>query len=115
MARLKITRANGDITEHQITPRIEYACELYAKKGFHKAFRDDEKQSDIYWLAWECIRTSGETVEPFGAAFLDTLVRVEVLDDAPLEQWGAVTLVTSQRSQPLKRVSRPSICQTLMT
>ena len=49
MARLKITRATGEVSEHQITPRIEYAFELYAKKGFHKAFRDDEKQSDVYW------------------------------------------------------------------
>jgi hypothetical protein len=84
MARLKITRANGEVTEHQITPRIEYAFELYAKKGFHKAFRDDEKQSDVYWLAHECLRTSGETVKPFGPEFLDTLVKVEVLDDEPL-------------------------------
>jgi hypothetical protein len=84
MARLKITRATGEVTEHQITPRIEYAFELYAKKGFHKAFRDDEKQSDVYWLAYECIRTSGEVVKDFGPAFLDTLAKVEVLDDEPL-------------------------------
>jgi hypothetical protein len=84
MARLKITRATGEVTEHQITPRIEYAFELYAKKGFHKAFRDDEKQSDLYWLAWECLRTSGETVKTFGAEFLDSLSRVEVVDDLPL-------------------------------
>ena len=84
MARLKITRATGEVSEHQITPRIEYAFELYAKKGFHKAFRDDEKQTDLFWLAWECIRSSGETVKSFGAEFLDTLSRVEVLDDEPL-------------------------------
>jgi hypothetical protein len=84
MARLKITRATGEVTEHQISPRIEYAFELMAKKGFHKAFRDDEKQSDVYWLAWECLRTSGETVPIFGAEFLDTLKKVEVLDDEPL-------------------------------
>ena len=84
MARLKITRATGEVTEHQISPRIEYAFELYAKKGFHKAFRDDEKQSDVNWLAWECLRTSGETVAMFGAEFLDTLAKVEVLDDLPL-------------------------------
>jgi hypothetical protein len=84
MARLKITRATGEVTEHQITPRIEYAFELYAKKGFHKAFRDDEKQGDLYWLAYECIRTSGEVVKPFGAEFLDTLSKVEVVDDLPL-------------------------------
>ena len=84
MARLKITRATGEVTEHQITPRIEYAFELYAKKGFHKAFREDEKQTDLFWLAWECIRSSGETVKSFGSEFLDTLSRVEVLDDEPL-------------------------------
>lgn len=84
MARLKITRATGEVTEHQITPRIEYAFELYAKQGFHKAFRNDERQTDVYWLAWECLRTSGETVPMFGAEFLDTLKKVEVLDDEPL-------------------------------
>jgi hypothetical protein len=83
MAKLKITRANGEITEHQITPRIEYAFELYAKKGFHKAFRDDEKQTDIYFLAHECLRASGIEVPVFGPLFLDTLIRVEVLDDDP--------------------------------
>jgi hypothetical protein len=51
--------------------------------GFHKAFRDLERQTDVYWLAWECIRRSGETVKPFGAEFLETLVKVEVLDDDP--------------------------------
>ena len=84
MARLKITRATGEVTEHQITPRIEYAFELYAKQGFHKAFRLDEKQSDVYWLAHECLRSAGVTVTMFGAEFLDMLVKVEVLDDEPL-------------------------------
>jgi hypothetical protein len=82
MAKLKITRADGTISEHQVTPSIEYAFELYAK-GFHKAFRDDEKQSDVYWLAWECLRAGGETVPMFGASFLATLSKVEVLDDDP--------------------------------
>jgi hypothetical protein len=85
MARLKITRATGEVTEHQITPRIEYAFELYAKKGFHKAFIEDQKQTDVYWLAHECLRSSGVVVKAFGADFLDTLVKVEVLDDEPLD------------------------------
>jgi len=84
MAKLKITRANGDVTEHQITPRIEYAFELYAKMGFHKAFRDLERQTDVYFLAHECLRSAGITVPVFGAEFLDTLAKVEVLDDDPL-------------------------------
>ena len=85
MLRLKITRADGSVSDHQITPRIEYAFELNYKKGFHKAFRDDEMQTMVYWLAWECIRASGETVPMFGAQFLDTLAKVDVLDDDPLE------------------------------
>ena len=93
MAKLKITKADGSISDHQITPSIEYAFELYAKKGFHKAFRDDEKQSDVYWLAWECLRAGGETVPMFGASFLATLKKVEVLDDDP-ELQGVTRLLT---------------------
>ena len=96
MAKLKITRADGSVSDHQITPSIEYAFEVYAKKGFHKAFRDDEKQSDVYWLAWECIRRSGETVKPFGAEFLETLSKVEVLDDDPELQGVTLSLTQSR-------------------
>jgi hypothetical protein len=83
MAKLKITRADGTVSEHPITPKIEWAFELYAKQGFHQAFRLNERQTDVYWLAWECLRTSGQTVPMFGAEFLDTLAKVEVLDDDP--------------------------------
>ena len=84
MARLKVTRADGTESTHELTPAIEYAFEQYAKKGFFKAFREDQKQSDIYWLAWECLRRAGAPdVKPFGEAFLETLKSVEVLDDNP--------------------------------
>lgn len=78
---LKITRASGDVSTHEITPVIEYAFEQYAKKGFYRAFQEDAKQSDVYWLAWECLRKSGQTVPTFGTAFLETLAKVEVLGD----------------------------------
>lgn len=84
MAKLKITRIDGQVTEHEITPSVESVFEQTKGKGFHKAFRDDEKQSDVYWLAWECIRRSGETVKPFGIEFIDTLKSVEVLESDPL-------------------------------
>lgn len=84
MARLKIIRADGTESTHELTPAIEFAFEQYAKKGFYKAFREDQKQSDIYWLAWECLRRAGASdVKPFGDAFLETLKAVEVLDDDP--------------------------------
>ena len=81
MASLKIVRADNTESLHEITPAIEYAFEQYAKKGFYKAFREDQKQSDIYWLAWECLRRSGTEVKPFGDKFLETLKAVEVLGD----------------------------------
>jgi hypothetical protein len=85
MAKLKVTRVDGAVNEYEITPIIEYAFEQYAKKGFHKALIEDQKQSDIYFLVWESIRRSGETVKPFGEAFIETLKNVEVLDSDPLE------------------------------
>jgi hypothetical protein len=84
MLALKITKASGEESTHDITPAIEYAFEQFFKSGFHKRFRTEERQSDIYWLAWECLRRSGESVKPFGEAFLETIKTVEILDaDTP--------------------------------
>jgi hypothetical protein len=84
MAKLKIVRTDGSVLEGEITPAVEYAFEQYAKKGFHKAFRDDEMQTSVFWLAWEVTRRSGETVKPFGIEYIETLKSVEVLDSDPL-------------------------------
>jgi hypothetical protein len=84
MAKLKIVRQDGSVLEGEITPAVEYAFEQYAKMGFHKAFRDQELQSHVYWLSWEVTRRSGETVKPFGLDYIETLKSVEVLDSDPL-------------------------------
>jgi hypothetical protein len=84
MAKLKIVRTDGSTLEGEISPAVEYSFEQWAKKGFHKAFRDDEMQTSVYWLAWEITRRSGETVKPFGIDFIETLKSVEVLDSDPL-------------------------------
>ena len=84
MAKLKVTRADNSVQEFEITPVIEYAFEQYAKKVFHKALIEDSMQSHVYWLCWESIRRSGETVKPFGEAFLETIKGVEVLESDPL-------------------------------
>jgi hypothetical protein len=84
MAKLKVTRADGNVTEYEITPVIEYSFEQYQKKGFHKAMMEDQMQTSVYWLCWEAIRRSGETVKPFGEGFIETLKSVEVLESDPL-------------------------------
>ena len=84
MAKLKIDLVDGTSQVIDVTPKLQWAFENYAKKGFHKAFIEDQKQSDIFWLAWEGLRQNGVTVKPFGEAFLDSLKDVEVLGDDPL-------------------------------
>jgi len=84
MAKLKIVRTDGSIIEGEISPAVEYSFELFAKKGFHRAFREEERQTDVYWLAWEVTRRSGESVKPYGIEFIETLRSVEVLDSDPL-------------------------------
>jgi hypothetical protein len=81
MAQLKITRASGEVTTHKISPAIEFAFEAQFNAGIHRRFRDEERQSDIYWLAWKCLSVSGAQVEMFGEKFVGTLISVEVLDD----------------------------------
>jgi hypothetical protein len=84
MIKLRVTKASGDVSDFDISPALEYAFEQQFKTGFHKRFRDEERQSDIYWLAWEAERRSGITVVPFGEKYLETLSKVEILDaDAP--------------------------------
>ena len=84
MARLKITRASGDVIL-AITPVVEYAFEKYTGNGIHKQFRDQERQSDIYWLAHNALQRI-EVIPPFGEEFLQTLISVEVMDDEPVKK-----------------------------
>lgn len=84
MAQLKIVRNDGSELIGEISPAVEYQFELHHKKGFHRAFREDEMQSMVYWLAWEITRRAGEAPKPFGEAFVETLKSVEVIDSDPL-------------------------------
>jgi hypothetical protein len=84
MAQLKIVRQDGSELVGEITPAVEYAFEQHYKLGFHRAFREQEMQSMVYWLAWEITRRAGEAPKPFGEAFVESLKSVEVLDSDPL-------------------------------
>ena len=84
MAKLKVTRADGQVQELEITPVIEYSFEQHFKKGFHKSLIEDQMQSSVFWICWEAIRRSGEVVKPFGEDFISTLKSVEVLESDPL-------------------------------
>ena len=84
MIKLRVTKASGEVTDYEISPALEYSFEQHFKSGFHKRFRDEERQSDVYWLSWEAERRAGVTVAPFGDTYLQTLSKVEILDaDSP--------------------------------
>ena len=84
MARLKITRDTGVVEEYDITPAIEVEFEAYAKMGINKCFAELSRQTDVYYLCWIAIKRSGQTIDIFGEKFLNTLKKVEVLEDDPL-------------------------------
>lgn len=84
MAKVKVVFNDGHEVEGEITPAVEYAFEVSRGKGLFKAMREDEKQSDVYWLAWEVCRRSGESVKPFGLDFLETVKKVDISESDPL-------------------------------
>jgi len=84
MAKLIVKMMDDTVHEIEVTPRLEYSFELYAKKGFHKAFTEDSMQTHLYWVSWEGLRLSGVTVKPFGPDFLDTIKSVNVEESDPL-------------------------------
>ena len=63
---------DGVQTTHTITPLIEYHFEREFKDGLGPTLSKG-RNSDVYWLAWECLRDSGVAVPPFGDAFLTKL------------------------------------------
>lgn len=81
--KLKITQTDGNVTEIRITPRLEVAFELKWKGGFHKTFREQERNEHLYWLAWEAMRQNDHVVPVFGDKFLETLESVDLVDDDP--------------------------------
>lgn len=84
MAQLKITFTDGKELSGEVTPLIEYLFEQHYKIGFHKAFRDLEQQTMVYWLAHEITKRSGEAVDAKFENFIATLKSVSVEDSDPL-------------------------------
>ena len=96
MAKLKITRANGEVSEHKITPGVEYAFELKYGSGISKVLREHERQTEIFWLAYECLRRAGAQIPLFGIEFID-------MDS---EMYAAIIQVLTDRAKEIRNASR---------
>jgi hypothetical protein len=80
LAKLKITKTDGEVSEHDISPLVQYKFEKKEKKSVATI----DSQTDMYQLAWFCLQVAGETIPPFGEDFVATLDKVEVVDGDPL-------------------------------
>jgi hypothetical protein len=80
MAHIVVTTNEGLETSYVLSPAIEYAFESEFGEGIYKRFREKERQSDAYWLAWECLRQTNPAggVKPFSLDFVKTLKRVDI-------------------------------------
>ncbi|MEI6680556.1 MAG: hypothetical protein WCL21_18250 [Mariniphaga sp.] len=89
MAFINIELVTGEKFSYELTPATEYAFEEKFNEGFYKRFREKEKQSDAYWLAWESQRDAaakgtGSAVKPFGGEYIATLKAVTIDFEATL-------------------------------
>ena len=84
MAQLKVTFADGKVVQGEVTPLIEYLFEQHYKVGFHKAFREEEMQTQLDFLSHAVCKRLGEPVDARLETFIGTLKSVEVLDSDPL-------------------------------
>ena len=81
--RLEITTKDEKKTILEVTPAVECAFEVEFKGGFYKLLRDNARQSDLYWIAHQCMKRKGLTQLENGDAFLETLKEVDIVTDSP--------------------------------
>lgn len=75
---------------YSLRPKTLVQFEQKFNKGFAKLLTEEQKLEHIYFLAWAAIRDSGKVVKPFGEAFLDTLISVELETDPNSESTETV-------------------------
>lgn len=66
-------------TVYPVKPRTVLAFERHFKVGMGTAFTKEPKMEHQYWLAWECMRSSGIAVKPF-ETWLEQVDEVEIAD-----------------------------------
>jgi len=83
MWAIKIDLKEGKSHTLDITPAARCAFESEFKTGFIKRLREEERESDIYWLAHNLMNKKGLTQLEFGDGWLDTVIECELVVDSP--------------------------------
>lgn len=77
---LSVELVDGTSTKYEITPLIEYNAEQHFQGGLGPQLAKG-RNSDVYWIAWECMRSAGITVPPFGPDFMKLLKSVKEVEE----------------------------------
>lgn len=84
-ARAKVTKNDGTVASHPITPKVIVSFERHFKMGLQAAFVDNQHMEHTFWLGWESERAAGHVVKPFDS-WLDDVASVELIDESvPLD------------------------------
>jgi hypothetical protein len=84
--KVQVTFAPGDVAVVSVTPRAAVNFERHFGIGIAKAFTEEQRMEHVYFLGWECSRTTRK----LGSFedWLDDVVNVEFVFDeeaAPLD------------------------------
>lgn len=63
--------------EYPVTPLVQVQFEREFKTGIGKALSTEMRNEHLYWLSWSAMKAAGQTVKPWGDAFLAELEHVE--------------------------------------
>lgn len=72
----------GETFDVNVTAEAVVNWEAHFDLPFTKLFGEDAKMTYFYWLAWECVRSSGQVVKAFDAWKKD-LTSVSFPEDKP--------------------------------
>jgi hypothetical protein len=84
--QLTVVTADGAQT-YTVTPKVQVDFERHFKTGIAKAFQEDLRVEQLYWLAWAATRAAGTVVKPFDA-WLEEIIDVQ-LEDVPTRPFDA--------------------------
>lgn len=84
-ARAKITKTDGSVASHPVTPKVIVEFERHFKVGLQAAFLNEQHMEHTFWLGWKAEHLAGVVVKPFDS-WLDDVAAVELVDEsAPLD------------------------------
>jgi hypothetical protein len=82
MWQIAVIKKDGKRTNYDLTPSAKCAFEDHFQTGFLKRLRDEQRESDLWWLAFFLAKKKGEASGEI-EAWIDQFDDVDLVTDAP--------------------------------